>query len=67
MASGPTLQWQRLWVAPTHTRSQLQLLLAASLSKGKSTERIKQLQAWALGLYGVSLLMQSICIHSLET
>ena len=66
MASGPTLQWQRVWVAPMHTRSQLQLPLAASLGKGKSTEKIKQLQAWALGLYGVSLLMQSSCIHPLE-
>jgi len=32
----------------------------------ESTERIKHLQAWALGLYWVSLLMQSICIPPLE-
>lgn len=47
----PMLQWQRVWVAPVHTRNQLQLPLAASFGKGKNTERIKQLQAWVFGLY----------------
>lgn len=51
MASDPMLQWQRVWVVPVHTRNQLQLPLAASLGKGKNTERIKQLQAWVFGLY----------------
>lgn len=57
---------QRAGAAPAHTRSQLQLPFAASLSKGKSTERIKQPRTWALGPYRASLWLQSICIHPLQ-
>lgn len=52
--------------SPYAHQNQLQLLLAASLGTGESIERIKQLQALAFGWCGVSLLMQSICIHPLE-
>lgn len=57
---------QRAGAAPARTRSQLQLPFAASLSKGKSTERIKQPRTWALGPYRASLWLQSICIHPLQ-